>query len=711
MNWQKRARLVALVIAVGVAVAVYATTRRREAPRPPAPVTRVDPAAVGETSGAFLVQVKGERETVTIRAEKQLLYADGSTRLLGVTVTSVRQGKTFVATGEEARIGQNQEQLDMKGNVRMTSSDGLAVTAGSATYSQAEGIVRAPGPVTFKRGRMSGSGVDFSYDEARDLIGLSDQTKVKIAPDKKGAEAADITAGSSVLGRGDNFVSFERSVHIIHGTQVIDANTALGELSENDEHLTALELEGSARIETPAARPGELKRMAGDMINLTYHENSDLLQSAVVVGSSSIRIAGEASAPERTLSAQNLEIGMAPDGSTVTSINGRDSVVLELPGNNKAQPSKSVRSTALVASGEAGKGLTAAKFTEGVEYEETGGEPAIKRTVTSTTLDTALNGGLGDIREAQFSGSVRLRDGTTAANAAKMLYRIESGQVELTGESGDGVPRVVNEQITVDAGRVEMTIEGSRMKAIGGPTPVRTVLQPAKPGAKDAARTPGIMQQDRPVNATSKELLYSGGAASTAEFTGAVVLWQADTRVQGEKVIVEGKTGNLTAQGSVMSLMVVQDVNPTTKLRETTRSTGQAGQMVYEDALRKITYTTKARLVGPQGDLTAETIVLTLGSNGQDVERLEAFDAVTLKEGDRVTIGDHLTYLGTTAEYNMAGKGRLVRMLSTTSEGCRKSEGRVLTFSRATDTLRIDGSEVTRSHSSTADTGCTPPKS
>jgi hypothetical protein len=82
-----------------------------------------------------------------------------------------------------------------------------------------------------------------------------------------------------------------------------------------------------------------------------------------------------------------------------------------------------------------------------------------------------------------------------------------------------------------------------------------------------------------------------------------------------------------------------------------------------------------------------------------------------LKEGDRVTIGDHLTYLGATAEYNMAGKGRLVRMLSTTSEGCRKSEGRVLTFSRATDTLRIDGSEVTRSHSSTADTGCTPPKS
>ena len=118
LTWQKRARVAALVVAVGVVAAVFATTRRREEPPPPAPVTRVDPAAVVESSGAFLVQVKGERETVTIRANKQLSYPDGSTRLLGVTVTSVRQGKTFVATGEEARVGENQTNLDMKGNVQ-----------------------------------------------------------------------------------------------------------------------------------------------------------------------------------------------------------------------------------------------------------------------------------------------------------------------------------------------------------------------------------------------------------------------------------------------------------------------------------------------------------------------------------------------------------------------------------------------------------------
>ena len=717
MSWQKRARLLLLVVGVGVAAAVFGTTRRRDAPPAQVAVPRVDPAAVVESAGASLVQVKGDRETVTIRADKQLSYPDGSTRLLGVTVTSVRQGETFVATGEEARIGENQANLDMKGNVRMRASDGLEVSAESATYSQTEGIVRAPGPVTFTRGRMSGSGVDFTYDETNDLLTLADQSKVQIAGDKQGSQPIDITSGSSVLARRDQFVSFERAVHIVHGNQTIDAESALGDLTESQEHLSGLELQGSARIETPAARPGELKLMSGDVINLTYYENSDLLQSAIVSGSSSLRIAGDRGAPERVLHAGNIEIGMAPDGNTVTSLNGRDTIVLDLPGT-KGQPSKTVTSNALVASGAPGQGLTAASFTEGVEYREAGGTPPIKRTVTSQTLDMALNGSLGDIREAQFAGSVRLRDenGGTAANAENMRYNMATGQVELTGTSAAGIPHVVNEQIVVDAARVEMSIEGSKMKAVGGPTaPVRTVMQPVKAGAPDGRRTPGIMQQDRPVNAVSTELIYTGGAASSAEFNGAAQLWQEAakgevTKVKADKITVDSKTGNLNAAGSVIATMVVQDINQTTKVRETSRSTGQGQEMIYDDGLRKITYKTRATLIGPQGDLRGETIVLTLGTNGQDIEYLEAQDGVILKEVDRETRGDHLTYVASTSEYKMVGKGKLVRMRRTTPDGCRLTEASLLTFSRATDSLHIEGGNQTRTSTTSSDTACAPTK-
>ena len=71
MSWQKRARLVVLAVAVGVVAVVFLTTRRREEPPPPAPIERGDPAATVESSGAFIMQVKGERETVRVEAEKQ----------------------------------------------------------------------------------------------------------------------------------------------------------------------------------------------------------------------------------------------------------------------------------------------------------------------------------------------------------------------------------------------------------------------------------------------------------------------------------------------------------------------------------------------------------------------------------------------------------------------------------------------------------------
>ena len=71
MLWQKRARLFVLAIAVGVVAVVFLTTRRREEPPPAKPLERGDPAATIESSGAFVVQVKGDRETVRVEAEKR----------------------------------------------------------------------------------------------------------------------------------------------------------------------------------------------------------------------------------------------------------------------------------------------------------------------------------------------------------------------------------------------------------------------------------------------------------------------------------------------------------------------------------------------------------------------------------------------------------------------------------------------------------------
>ena len=131
-----------------------------------------------------------------------------------------------------------------------------------------------------------------------------------------------------------------------------------------------------------------------------------------------------------------------------------------------------------------------------------------------------------------------------------------------------------------------MNVEGSKLKAVGGPRLVQSIMFGSTKGKPSTRRTPRMMQQDQPVNGMSNELLYTGGDASNVEFIGRPSLWQGEkqeTQIKAEKVAVDGKTGNLAAQGSVVSQMMVQDTNPTTKVRETTRSTATGAA----DALRR----------------------------------------------------------------------------------------------------------------------------
>ena len=70
------------------------------------------------------------------------------------------------------------------------------------------------------------------------------------------------------------------------------------------------------------------------------------------------------------------------------------------------------------------------------------------------------------------------------AAGSTMRYNMETGQVALTGAPGEPVPRVVNEQIQVDATNIDMNVEGSKMRAYGESRRVQSIMFPAKPGAK-----------------------------------------------------------------------------------------------------------------------------------------------------------------------------------------------------------------------------------
>ena len=160
-----------------------------------------------------------------------------------------RAGRNFIVTGKEARVGANQASFDINGDVKLEASDGLvADRAASASYSDAEGIVRAPGPVQFSRGRMAGR-------RHRLHLRRAAQHRVAARPGGRAvrrrrapAGPMDVAAGAAGFARGERYMRFERGVRMTRAGQIIEADEATAHLFPDRDEPDQIELRGNSRI-------------------------------------------------------------------------------------------------------------------------------------------------------------------------------------------------------------------------------------------------------------------------------------------------------------------------------------------------------------------------------------------------------------------------------------------------------------------------------
>ena len=91
--------------------------------------------------------------------------------------------------------------------------------------------------------------------------------------------------------------------------------------------------------------------------------------------------------------------------------------------------------------------------------------------------------------------------------------------------------------------------------------------------------------------------------------------------MNGDTIVVDDKTGNLEARANVRTEMTLEEVDQKTGVRKKTPSIGEAEHFLYDDAKRLATYTGKARMIGSEGDVTAEKLELFLVSGANELER------------------------------------------------------------------------------------------
>jgi LPS export ABC transporter protein LptC len=691
-RWQKRARWGLAAFGIVFAIVVYAAIGQRPTATPAPAPARLDPKAVLESIQAVFQQSEAARQDYVIEAERQLTYEGGATKFINVTIkVKQREGRDFVVSGREAQAGENQKDLQINGDVKLAASDGFVARTDHATFNQDDATVRVAGAVSFEKGRMTGSGVGMTYNQMTDVLTLANQARVVIT-DEKGKAVNEFSSGSATLARLENYLALEGDVHALRGDQVLDADRGRALLSEDDEHITFIELRGDSQVAGGSA----FESMTARDIDLDYTDDGATLERAQLTGNGVIKMAGGEDGPGRQFAGDLLELTFAPDAS-LTRASGRGNVRVDLPAT-AGTAARSVRAQAFEASGTAGKDLDAARFDNEVEYREVAADSRPARVARSNGLRIALAG--DEVTSATFNGSVKFEDQGLRASGALGDYDPAKGTLRLSGTDAGGAPRVADAQIEIEGEAIDVTLQGRRMAARGN---VRTILRAGS--AKN--RLPGLLQQGQPANVNANALEYDGDAGK-ATYTGAAALWQGETAIRGNTISLDQTRGDLVATGAARSTVAL----------DTGTSVGSANEIRYSDAMRTIAYISPppaptpvkpiaptpvspvapaaARLSGSQGDVTAGRIELVLAKAGSQLDRLEAYTAVNIRVDTRVGTGDRLTYFAEDGRYVITGIATVpVKIV----EECRQTTGRTVTFFKSTERIIVDGNEEVRTQS------------
>jgi lipopolysaccharide export system protein LptA len=690
MKWQKKARFALAIFGIALVVVLYAAVRERQEAAPVDRPVRLDPQAIVESIGGTFEQLRAARQDYFIEYERQLTYEGGAAKFVGLKISSRgRAGRDFVVSGREAQATGDQQVLDIAGEVSMSVSDGLMVTADRATFNRLDGTLSIPGQVSFQKGGISGSGVGMTYNQESDLLVLQQQTHVT-ETDPQGKVVTEFSSASATLSRPDNFLSLAGNVQVMRDGQLIVADRGIARLSENEEYVTFIELRGNTSITGGAT----FETLSARDVDLDYTDDGTLLERVALSGGGAIGFKGEGGAMGRQLAGESLDVGFAPDG-TVVRIVGDTGVRIDFPAAADS-PARTISSRTLDANGEPGRGLTRATFTDTVEYREAAQRAAGARVVHAGVLVASLSGDA--VTTARFSGGTRFEEAGLQASAADAEYDPARGTLRLTGSHAGAPPRVADEQITIEAANIDVTLQGRTMIARDS---VRTTVQPQQQGTN---RLPRMLEQGRPVTINAEALSYEG-ASGRAIYRGNADLLQGSTSIRAQVLTLDRATGDLIATGSARSSMTL----------DAGTSQGSAAEIRYDDGRRLITYDTPAsrppappawsRLSGAQGDLTAARIEVILAPQGSEVERLEATTGVSIRLETRRATSTRMIYYASDNRYELTG---LPTAPVNVVENCRETTGRTVTLFRDSDRIIVDGNEETRTQSRQGAGPCLP---
>ena len=189
MKRVKIAILISIVLIGGIVlVSLWANLRERKASeaadKPPAVSTR---GADTHLEKIRFVEDKRGEKTWELEAKSVYQYQDQNMLVLeDVKVTFyAKEGRTFFLTGKQGKVYQDSKNVELVGDVVLTSSDGYRLKTHSASYRDSEKVVSTPDPVEIEgeQIRLTGKGMLVNTEDR--TFKILSQVKTQLRGKKK----------------------------------------------------------------------------------------------------------------------------------------------------------------------------------------------------------------------------------------------------------------------------------------------------------------------------------------------------------------------------------------------------------------------------------------------------------------------------------------------------------------------------------------------
>lgn len=692
MTWQKIARLVIAAIGLGTAAAIYFLARPKPLPPAPKAAITIEPGAKVQTGAGKNIRTEGDRTIGTYTFTAMRSYEGDKTQLDGFRYEfadgGFMQADRVQSQGTAGSNSAMPAEFTATGNVVFQNRTGMTLHAEDVTFNDATGIAIMRGPVSFVRGKTSGTGTGAVYQQQTGGFTLQQDTHVVFAPDDPAAAPIDVTSRTMDYGEEGRTLKFDGDARITRATELLLSSHTTLYLSDDEKTFNRIELRENAQVTPLPGKSSDLPEMRAQDIDLNFYPNGSALQNARLNQRASMVMTNESG--RRSIEGAVISFDTATDGKTLTRLEAQDRVIVKTPGSG-ATPERHISAARLLANGTAGqqqKGLTAARFEGNVEFLElipaANGKPEGRRKGTSRILLTKLDGQLDAIQSARFEQNVAFEDGDVTGSADVGTYNAAEGSLRLEplGANSKLLPHAESGSVTVDA--KESILINLNTTDIVAMRDVNTVSVGQKDG-RSGPDTSAIFNSTDKLYGSGAEFHYFAGTRK-AVYRGtaqspARLRQGSDSSVAATDITFSDQDQNLTAIGNVTTSFLMVPT-PTDTVQKQFRA--QADELQYVDARRTATYQgAPAVLTSEDGNTSAQRIVLQLASDSRTLRQLTATTSarMILTEG-RLVEAAAVLYDAVKDLYTLEGKP--LRLFARNTDGrCMVYEGSYATYNPA----------------------------